>query len=98
MQIRDDLAESLFHGSAEVRKQVKLCALHGARKHKAVRRKQEDEAQKARHHDLRDTLQALLKAEGADDKAENYRERHVKAHLPGIAEHIREDRIHRLMV
>ena len=62
-----------------------------------MRRKQEDEAQKSRHHDLGNALQALFKAEGADDKAEDDRERHVEAHLPRIPEHGRKDRIHRLM-
>ena len=46
-----------------------------------------DKAQQPYHHHLGDALQALLQAEAAHQKANQYRQYHPKTHLTGVRQH-----------
>ena len=76
---------------AEVGYQVELQARVGAGQRDGAHHEQRHDAEQGDHHHFRDTLDALLQAQAADEKADDHHGEHPAHHLGGVGEHGAED-------
>ena len=65
----------------QIRQQIEAHALSRARQQQAVHRQHHNQPQKAQHHHFGNSLQALLQAKAAHQKAQHYRKKHPTGHL-----------------
>ncbi len=88
------ISNARFHSAIPVGKEIKFQPRAAAFQHHAMAGENHNQAQEAKHHPLRDALEASLHAEAADQKAYRHGDGHKDPHFHGISQHGAKDRAH----